>query len=128
MTAIYGTKLVEPGRSPGGKEENTGEASKFSDKLIIGLVELSSRYPVKFASPSKGPMLAEECASGPRVITLLPKSAPAALIALTVIEADCVVEGLPMATPVAVWAKVANSVVGAVSAFTLASATAVPDW
>ena len=29
---------VEPGRSPGGKEENTGNASAFSDRPMIGIV------------------------------------------------------------------------------------------
>ncbi len=46
-------------RSPGGKEENTGNASAFSDKLTIGTVEVSSMDPVKLASPSNGPTLAE---------------------------------------------------------------------
>ena len=29
--------------SPGGKEENTGSASKFSDRLTMGSVEVTSR-------------------------------------------------------------------------------------
>ena len=93
-TPLYYSKVVEPGRSPGGREENTGKASAFTERLMIGMFEMISMNPVKFVSPSKGPTLADECASGPRVITVLPSGVPAALNAFKVMEADWFVEGL----------------------------------
>ena len=57
---------------------------------------------------------------------MLPIFTPPALNTAKVTEADCVVDGLAYATPVAVCANVANFVVGAVSAFTLASPKAAP--
>jgi len=39
---------VESLSSPAGKEENTGNASKFSDKLTIGTEEVTATNPVKF--------------------------------------------------------------------------------
>jgi len=56
---------VELGRSPGGKEENTGNASKFSDKLMMGIVEVTSTNPVKLCRPSKGPRLAAPAITAP---------------------------------------------------------------
>ena len=86
---------MELGKSPGGKEENTGNASKFSDKLMMGIVEVTSTNPVKLCRPSKGPRLAAPCANGPSVMTVLASGAPAALNTLIVIVAVCVVDGFP---------------------------------
>ena len=57
---------MELDRSPGGKEENTGYASAFNDKLTMGSVEVILTNPVKLWIPSKGPRLAAPCARGPR--------------------------------------------------------------
>jgi hypothetical protein len=84
---------VELGRSPGGKEEKIGGASKFSDKLMMGIVEVILTNPVKFGRPSKGPRLADPWASGPTVMDWLASRVPALSYTVNVIVADCVVEG-----------------------------------
>ena len=84
---------MELGRSPGGNDENTGNASAFSDRLMIGIVEVILTNPVKLVRPRRGPTLADPCAIGPRVMTLLPSFVPEALYTVTVIVADWVVEG-----------------------------------
>ena len=56
--AILPASWVKAQRSPGGKEENTGNAPAFSDKLMMGTVEVSAMDPVKLVSPSNGPTLA----------------------------------------------------------------------
>jgi hypothetical protein len=61
------TSNVELGRSPGGREENTGNASAFNDKLMMGNVDVILTNPVKFGIPSRGPRLADPCARGPMV-------------------------------------------------------------
>lgn len=91
--AIHGTSGVVPGRSPGGSDENTGNASAFNERLRIGIVDVILIPPVKFDNPRRGPTFAAPCASGPRVTIWLPNFAPAALYAAIVIVADCVVEG-----------------------------------
>ena len=54
VSGIFGRAIlnvhvpVESLSSPAGKEENTGNASKFSDKLTIGTEEVISTNPVKF--------------------------------------------------------------------------------
>src|SRR5208282_4700670 len=74
---VYGvTSVVELGKSPGGSDENTGNASAFSDKLMMGFVEVILTNPVKLDRPSSGPRLAAPCANGPRVMTWLPSGAP----------------------------------------------------
>jgi len=70
-----------------------GGASKFSDKLMMGIVEVILTNPVKLCRPSKGPRLADEWASGPTVMDWLPSRVPALLYTVNVIVADCVVEG-----------------------------------
>ena len=90
---FYGTITVEPGRSPGGKDENTGYASAFSDRLMIGIVEVILTNPVKFDNPSNGPRFAAPCANGPRVMRVLPSWVPVELYTSTVMLADAVVEG-----------------------------------
>ena len=40
-----------------GSDEKIGADSKFSDKLIIGIVEVIFTIPVKLVSPSAGPIL-----------------------------------------------------------------------
>jgi hypothetical protein len=84
---------VELGRSPGGNDENAGNASALSDRLMMGIVEVILTNPVKLARPSRGPTLADPCAIGPSVMTWLPNFIPEALYTVTVIVADCVVEG-----------------------------------
>ena len=42
--------------SPGGKEENTGAASKLSDRLTMGSVEVTSIDPVKLVRPNNSAM------------------------------------------------------------------------
>ncbi len=61
---------------PGGKEENTGNASAFSDKLITGVEEMISTNPVRPCRPSNGPRLAEPCANPPRVRGSFPVGFP----------------------------------------------------
>src|SRR5579863_9208396 len=91
---LYGvTSTVVLGRSPGGSEEKIGAASKFSDKLIIGIVEVIFTIPVKLARPSNGPTFEAPCASGPSTTLWLPSRTPALLYAVNVIVADWVVEG-----------------------------------
>src|SRR5579884_37914 len=93
-STLYGfTSGVEDGRSPAGSDENTGNASAFSDRLIIGCVEVISMNPVKLCSPSRGPTFAAPCANGPRLTVLLPSRAPAELMTVSVTDAVCVVEG-----------------------------------
>jgi hypothetical protein len=89
----YGTSTVVPGRSPGGKEENAGNASAFSERLRIGIVEVILTKPVKFDNPSAGPRFAAPWPNGPRVMTSLPSCAPVVLYTSSVMLADCVVEG-----------------------------------
>jgi lysophospholipase L1-like esterase len=62
---------VEPGRSPGGKEENTENTSAFSDRLMMGVVEVISTNPVKLCRLSRGPRLAAPCANGPSCMFVL---------------------------------------------------------
>ena len=71
---------MELGRSPGGKEEKIGGASKSSDKLMIGIVEVILTNPVKFGRPSKGPRLADPWAKGPTVMDWLPQPSPGIVI------------------------------------------------
>ena len=59
----------------------------------MGIVEVILMPPVKLAKPRRGPTFAAPCAPGPRVTAWLPNFAPAALYAVIVIVADCVVEG-----------------------------------
>ena len=42
---------AEASSSPGGKEENTGSASKLSDRLTMGSVEVTSIDPVQGSRP-----------------------------------------------------------------------------
>jgi hypothetical protein len=93
MTPQGDTSVVELGRSPGGKEENTGNTSAFSDKLMMGIVEVISTNPVKLCRLSRGPRLAAPCAKGPSCMFALPSRAPAELITVSVIVADSLVEG-----------------------------------
>jgi hypothetical protein len=114
-------------RSPGGIEENTGNASAFNDRETMGLVEVISTNPVKLWRFSIGPMLAAPCAIGPSVMFEVPNRAPVLLMAVNVTTADCVDEGLAYATPVAVWAKVTKLEEGSVEGFTAASPRATPE-
>jgi hypothetical protein len=79
---------VELGRSPGGKEENTGNASAFNDKLTMGSVEVILTNPVKLWIPSKGPRLAAAWAKGPRLTVWLPNRLPVVSYTVTVTLAD----------------------------------------
>ena len=54
-------------------------ASAFSDRLMIGMVDVILTNPVKLDNPSNGPRLAAPCAKGPSVMTLLPSCAFARL-------------------------------------------------
>ena len=56
--AVPVARGVPAGRSPGGKDENTGKASAFSDMLTMGAVEVICTDPVKLLMPSSGPTLA----------------------------------------------------------------------
>ena len=47
---------AEASSSPGGKEENTGAASKLSDRLTMGSVEVTSSDPVKLLRPNNSAM------------------------------------------------------------------------
>ena len=85
--------MVELGRSPGGKEENTGNTSAFSDKLMMGTVEVISTNPVKLDRLSRGPRLAAPCASGPSCMFVLPSRTPAELITVSVTVAESLAEG-----------------------------------
>ena len=114
----------EAGRSPGGIEENEGNASALRDKLITGIDEVIEIHPVKVPNFRYGPTLKAVCCRGPRVNVPLPSCAPVELTTLIVKVAVSVTEGFATATPVAVSAKVTNLVVGFVSAFTAASPTA----
>jgi hypothetical protein len=79
---------VELSRSTGGREEITGYASAFNDKLMMGSVDVILTNPVKLAIPSKGPRLAAPCARGPKVTIWLPSRAPVALYTVSVMFAD----------------------------------------
>jgi hypothetical protein len=79
---------VELGRSPGGNEENTWNASAFNDKLMMGSVDVILTNPVKLAILSNGPRLAAPCARGPRVTIWLPSRIPVALYPVSVMLAD----------------------------------------
>ena len=92
---VYGKITVDAGKSPGGSDENTGNASKLIERLMIGMVDVTWTDPVKFSNPSSGPTLADPCASGPSIFVALPNDTPAVLKAVIVTVADCVVDGLP---------------------------------
>ena len=47
--------------SPGGKEENTGAASEWIDRLTMGSVEVTSRDPVKLLRPNRGAIFCASC-------------------------------------------------------------------
>src|SRR5665213_129674 len=93
---------------------------------MIGIVEVIFTNPVKLDSPSSGPIFEAPCANGPSVMLWLPSRDPALSYTVNVTVADCVGDGFAYATPVRVWANVANSVVGAVSPFTPASSSGTP--
>jgi hypothetical protein len=72
----YGTIGVPVGKSPGGREENTGNASALSDKLMIGTGDVIFTNPVKFVCPTHVPTFDDPCANGPSVTKWLPVRAP----------------------------------------------------
>ena len=56
LARVYGeTIVVAFGKSPGGKEENTGNASALSDRLTIGISEITETKPLKLATPATVP-------------------------------------------------------------------------
>ena len=55
---------AEASSSPGGKEENTGSASKLSYRLTMGSVEVSSIDPVKLVGPNRVPHTVRLMTSG----------------------------------------------------------------
>jgi hypothetical protein len=103
----------------------TGNDSAFSDTETMGCVEVISTNPVKPGRFSSGPRFAEPCANGPIVRLEVPSFAPALLTTVKVTVEDWVAEGFAYATPVAVWAKVTNSVAGTVEGFRAASPIAL---
>ena len=84
---------VASSSSPGGKEENTGAASKFSDKLTMGTVEVTSSDPLKLLRPNRGAMFCASCPLGNRVSSTLASIRPSASLAVKVMRA-AVSEGL----------------------------------
>ena len=50
--------------SPGGKEENTGAASKLSDRVTMGTVEVISSDPVKLLRSNRGGIFCAPCPLG----------------------------------------------------------------
>ena len=79
--------------SPGGKEENTGSASKLSDRLTMGSVEVISSDPVKLLRPNRSTIFCASCPLGNRVSSTLASTGPAASLAVKVTRA-AVAEGL----------------------------------
>ena len=77
--AVCHRRGVEGSSSPGGKEENTGNASKLSDKLTMGTEETICIEPVKLLTPRKGPKLAAPCAPDGSERLLLASFAPVAI-------------------------------------------------
>ena len=59
-----GDHCAEASSSPGGKEENTGSASKLSYRLTMGSVEVSSIDPVKLVGPNRVPHTVRLMTSG----------------------------------------------------------------
>ena len=85
--------ITDKSTSPGGKEENTGSASKFSDRLTMGTVKVTSSDPVKLARPNRGAIFCASCPLGNRVRSTLASVCPAASLAVKVTRA-AVAEGL----------------------------------
>ena len=81
------------GVSPGGKEENTGSASKLSDRLTMGTVEVTSIDPVKLLRSNSSDMPSAAWPPGGSVLLTLGSTSPAVSLAVKVTVAE-VSEGL----------------------------------
>ena len=90
---LVGASAPPDGVSPGGREENTGAASKFSDRLTMGSVEVISSDPLKLGRPNKLAIFCASCPSGNRVRTTLASTCPSVSLAVKVTWA-AVAEGL----------------------------------
>ena len=78
---------------PGGKEENTGSASKLSDRLTMGSVEVTSIEPVKLVSPNRDIIPCASWPPGNSVRTTLASTSPAVSLAVKVTGTDMLAEG-----------------------------------
>src|SRR5260370_4608730 len=88
-TTLFRSEL---GRSRGGRDENTGNASPFSDKLMMGIVDVILTNRVKL--PNAGGIFVWPCCNGPSGAGVkLPRFLPVASYAVMVIVADCVMDG-----------------------------------
>ena len=88
----YPDHCAEASSSPGGKEENTGSASKLSDRLTMGTEEVTSIDPVKLVRPNRDSIPCAAWPPGNNVLSTLASTCPAASLAVKVRRAD-VAEG-----------------------------------